>query len=165
MYYDIFQSPLGEMIVAGKDEGLRYVNLQVPEKRVTIEDMWIRDKQASKDAVSQLKSYFAGELENFDLPLAPAGTEFQKKVWKALEAIPYGTRVSYKYIAEVLDKPSGSRAVGMANSKNPIHIIIPCHRVIGSDGKLTGYAHGLAVKSWLLHLEERSVHERGSTCI
>lgn len=158
MYYDIFQSPLGEVLVAGNDEGLRYVNLQVPEKRVMIEDMWIRDKYASKDAVSQLKAYFSGELEIFDLPLAPAGTEFQKRVWKALEAIPYGKRVSYKYIAGITGNPSGSRAVGMANSKNPIHIIIPCHRVIGSDGKLTGYAHGLAVKSWLLDLEGASGH-------
>lgn len=153
MYYHVFECPLGEMLVAGNDEGLKYVNLQVPQKSFNIERSWVRDKYAALETEAQLNAYFEGELRDFDLTLAPEGTEFQKRVWKALIRIPYGETVSYKEIAEAIGNPSGSRAVGMANSRNPIHIIIPCHRVIGFNGKLTGYAHGLEIKSWLLDLE------------
>lgn len=104
-------------------------------------------------AERQLMEYFSGTRREFDLPLNPAGTEFQKAVWKALGEIPYGETRSYKEIARMLNRPKAFRAVGMANHCNPIPVIIPCHRVVGSDGSLTGYAGGLVAKRILLHLE------------
>ena len=103
---------------------------------------------------NQLDEYFAGKRKTFDLPLAPKGTEFQKKVWNALQEIPYGEIRNYKDIAEAVNNPKGSQAVGGANGKNPIAIIIPCHRVIGKNGKLVGYAGGMEQKEKLLHLEK-----------
>lgn len=108
-----------------------------------------------REAGRQLKTYLAGRLRNFDLPLAPRGTPFRQKVWAALTAIPYGETRSYKQIAEAVGCPKGCRAVGMANNRNPIAIVIPCHRVIGADGALVGYGGGLAVKEVLLRLEGR----------
>ncbi len=157
MYYHIFDCVFGEMLVAGDDEGLRYVNLQVPQKSFRIKEEWIRDKEAAADVSEQLNGYFAGELKTFDLTLTPGGTEFQKRLWKALLHIPYGETASYRDIACSIGNPLASRAVGMANSRNPIQIIIPCHRVIGSNGTLTGYAHGLEIKSRLLDLEAKSI--------
>lgn len=107
-----------------------------------------------KEAEKQLLEYLAGTRKTFDLPLAVEGTEFQKKVWEALRSIPYGETRSYKQVAEMLGQPSASRAVGMANNKNPILILTPCHRVLGSDGKLVGYAAGLDIKKKLLELEK-----------
>jgi methylated-DNA-[protein]-cysteine S-methyltransferase len=104
-------------------------------------------------AANQLQEYFAGKRQAFDLPLAPAGTEFQKRVWGALRTIPYGTTRSYADIAHQIGKPNAARAVGMANNKNPIAIVIPCHRVIGANGKPVGYAGGLRIKEFLLNLE------------
>lgn len=106
-----------------------------------------------KEAVLQLSEYFDGTKKSFDLPLAPKGTDFQQKVWKALQTIPYGDTVSYKYIAEAINCPKGFQAVGMANNQNPIPIVIPCHRVVGATGKLVGYAGGLDVKTQLLTIE------------
>jgi methylated-DNA-[protein]-cysteine S-methyltransferase len=107
------------------------------------------------EAFSQLNAYFAGELQVFSLPLAPHGTPFMQMVWKTLLTIPYGKTASYKEIAQAIDKPKAVRAVGQANNKNPIPIFIPCHRVIGSDGKLVGYGGGLPIKVFLLALEYR----------
>ena len=106
-----------------------------------------------KKAAAQLKEYFAGGRKDFDLPLATHGTDFQKSVWSALMRIPSGETRSYKQVAEMIGKPLACRAVGMANNRNPIAIIIPCHRVIGSDGSLTGYGGGMEVKRYLLELE------------
>lgn len=106
-------------------------------------------------AVKQLEEYFAGERKTFSLPLAPAGTDFQRRVWNALMEIPYGKTYSYKQVAELVGNAKASRAVGLANNRNPIAIIIPCHRVIGSNGSLTGYAGGLGMKQMLLDLEKR----------
>ncbi len=106
-----------------------------------------------KEAARQLEEYLDGKLKSFDLPLAPEGTDFQQTVWAALQDIPYGETRTYKQVAEVIGKPEASRAVGTANGKNPILIITPCHRVIGTDGKLVGYAAGLAVKEKLLEME------------
>ena len=106
-------------------------------------------------AVEQLRAYFAGELREFSLPLAPGGTEFQRKVWSALTRIPYGRTTSYAAIARDIGTPRGVRAVGLANGRNPISLIVPCHRVIGSDGSLTGYGGGIERKKWLLAHEER----------
>ena len=106
-----------------------------------------------KRCAEQLDAYFAGELQTFDLPLAPAGTPFQRRVWEILQRIPYGVTWSYKDVAEAADCPRGYRAVGLANNRNPISIIIPCHRVVGSSGALTGYGGGLSNKAVLLELE------------
>lgn len=109
-----------------------------------------------KEAHRQLSAYLAGELKEFSLPLAPRGTDFQHKVWEALRRIPYGETASYKDIAEEVGRPRAFRAVGMANNHNPIPIIIPCHRVIGSDGSLVGYGGGLDLKQRLLNLEKKA---------
>ena len=105
----------------------------------------------------QLKAYFAGELENFDLPLSPQGTPFQQRVWGELQKIPYGDTISYGELARRIGNPKASRAVGLANGSNPISIVIPCHRVIGANGKLTGYGGGLPIKEKLLALEKRQL--------
>lgn len=105
-------------------------------------------------ALEQLKEYFAGERQHFDLPLAAEGTAFQQSVWSQLQAIPYGQLASYKDVAHAVDNPKGVRAVGMANNRNPISIVIPCHRVVGSNGSLTGYGGGLDKKEWLIALEK-----------
>ncbi len=110
-------------------------------------------------ARAQLLSYFAGRLQRFDLPLAPRGTDFQREVWRALAGIPFGATQSYAEIAAGLGRPTASRAVGAANGKNPLPIVVPCHRVVGADGSLTGYAGGLACKDWLLR-HERAVADR-----
>lgn len=111
--------------------------------------------QVLRDAASQLSAYFAGELTVFDLPLAAAGTDFQRRVWAALETIPYGTTWSYAQLAERIGSPAAARAVGLANGRNPISIVVPCHRVIGANGSLTGYGGGMERKRALLALEER----------
>jgi methylated-DNA-[protein]-cysteine S-methyltransferase len=111
-------------------------------------------------AAAQLTAYFAGELSEFDLPLAPDGTQFQRQVWSALRQIPYGTTMSYGELADKLGKPGASRAVGLANGRNPIAIVVPCHRVIGSDGSLTGYGGGLDRKQFLLGLEAGGAQQR-----
>lgn len=107
----------------------------------------------SKETVKQLDKYFAGKREEFDLPLKPMGTDFQLRCWKALCDVPYGTTQSYKDIAERVDSPKGFRAVGLANNRNPLMIIVPCHRIIGANGKLVGYAGGVHIKEHLLRLE------------
>lgn len=114
---------------------------------------WAEDNTIFPNAVSQLAQYFEGRLKQFDLDLQPIGTDFQKKVWQALLTIPYGTTVTYGQIAEQIHNPKACRAVGLANKCNPIPIIIPCHRVIGKNGKLTGFAGGLDIKQALLDLE------------
>lgn len=116
----------------------------------------IQETPLLKKANEELQEYFSGKRKNFDLPLKTEGTDFQRKVWKALQEIPYGETCSYKDIAENIGNIKASRAVGMANNKNPIFIFIPCHRVIGSNGKLVGYAAGLDVKERLLEMEKRN---------
>jgi methylated-DNA-[protein]-cysteine S-methyltransferase len=111
-----------------------------------------------KEAVRQLSEYFAGERTAFSLPLDPKGTDFQKRTWDALQLIPYGETRTYKQIAEAIDCPKGCRAVGMANNRNPLAIVIPCHRVIGANGDLVGYASGLDVKRKLLEMERDDIN-------
>lgn len=115
----------------------------------------LQESPLLREAISQLQAYFAGQLRMFDLPLEPLGTPFQQSVWQALCAIPYGETRSYGAVAASIGNPKAARAVGLANNKNPIAIIIPCHRVIGADGRLVGYAGGLGIKEHLLHLEAR----------
>lgn len=123
-------------------------------------DVDIRETPLLKEAKAQLDAYFAGRLKAFGLPLAPAGTEFQMKVWNALCTIPYGETITYGQLAERIGNANSSRAVGMANSRNPLPVFIPCHRVVGTGGKLTGYTGGLDIKVKLLELEQRVKSKR-----
>jgi methylated-DNA-[protein]-cysteine S-methyltransferase len=154
MYYNIIESPVGPILLAGNEEGLKHLIFLKGKKKADIPEGWIENKDFFKEAARQLKAYFSGELKSFDLELAPEGTDFQKSVWKALCEIPYGKTLTYKEIAVSLGKSRAYRAVGLANNRNPIAIIVPCHRVIGSNGKLTGYASGLDIKEFLLKLEK-----------
>lgn len=154
MYYSIIESPIGPIRLVGNEKGLKYLNFLKGKKRVEIPVDWIENNEFFWEATRQLEAYFSGKLQSFDLKLSPEGTDFQKSVWKALCEIPYGETRTYKEIAESIRKPKAYRAVGLANNRNPIAIVIPCHRVIGSDGKLTGYASGLDIKEFLLRLEK-----------
>lgn len=137
--------------IAEKDGRITNVYLKVDE---VPEDMEVSETPLLREAARQLESYFRGELKEFSLPLEPIGTDFMKRVWTALCEIPYGRTASYGEIAERIGKPGAARAVGLANNRNPIPIIIPCHRVIGADGSLTGYGGGLDLKKRLLDLEK-----------
>lgn len=150
-YLTYTDTPIGRLQIRANDEGLTVVKFIEPDSTVLPENK--PRHPTLQAAVKQLQEYFAGGRKMFDLPLAPAGTEFQHKVWQALVGIPWGATISYLKIAEQLGSKLTIRAVGGANSKNPIAIIIPCHRVIGADGKLTGYAGGLWRKQWLLEHE------------
>lgn len=150
MRYAVVDSPIGELLLTGDGHaltGIRMAPFGAPEHG------WRHDPGAFTAAAEQLHAYFAGELREFDLPLAPSGTAFQRRVWRELTAIPYGRTTTYGAIATALGNATGSRAVGMANGRNPIPIAVPCHRVIGSDGSLTGYGGGLPRKRHLLALE------------
>lgn len=155
MYYDIIESPIGPILLAGDEKGLRHLNFLKGKKIIEVPADWIENKKFFREVARQLEDYFSGKLQSFNLELAPEGTDFQKSVWKALCEIPYGETRTYKEIAVSIGKPKAYRAVGLANNRNPVAIIVPCHRVIGADGKLTGYASGLDIKEFLLRLESR----------
>lgn len=152
-YYTIMPSPVGELALTSDGSALTAVYFEAPKYGPTSTDGWIRDDSVLADARRQLEEYFRGERTEFDLALAPAGTDFQRSVWKALSEIPYAATTSYGAIASSIGKPAASRAVGAANGRNPISIIVPCHRVVGSGGDLTGYGGGLDRKRWLLNHE------------
>jgi methylated-DNA-[protein]-cysteine S-methyltransferase len=154
MNYTQLESPLGPLLLAGDETGLRYI-LFGDGKQAN--PAWREDRIPFEEATRQLQAYFAGELEAFNLPLAPKGTPFQLGVWNRLCDIPYGKTISYGELARRIGNPKASRAVGLANGSNPIPIVIPCHRVIGSNGKLTGYGGGLPIKEKLLALERRQL--------
>lgn len=136
------------------DNGNAITNLYFHEEN-TLEDAIVNETELLKEAGRQLQSYFAGERKEFDLPLAPVGTEFMRRVWDALCEIPYGETRCYQEIAQHISNHKASRAVGLANNRNPIPIFIPCHRVIGKNGKLTGFRSGLNLKKRLLELERQ----------
>jgi len=151
MRYSTLTTPIGELMLTADDDGaLTSVNLP---NRHPDPAGWERDDELLADARRQLTEYFAGERTEFDLPLRPAGAPFQLRVWEALLRIPYGETASYGEMARELGHPTASRAVGAANGRNPIAIVVPCHRVIGANGSLTGYAGGLECKRALLDLE------------
>lgn len=150
MWFDDFNTPIGLLTVAVDPSGLRYVLFANNKYDASGRDSWQRDKSATRAARTQLEEYFAGERRNFDLELNPVGTEFQRRTWLALANIPFGKTCSYGALAEQLGAPKAVRAVGAANGRNPLPIILPCHRVIGSDGSLTGFGGGLPLKQWLL---------------
>jgi methylated-DNA-[protein]-cysteine S-methyltransferase len=149
--YTYVDTPIGAILIAG--DGSAIVETYFAGGQPKPE--WIRDDDALSEAAAELRAYFAGSLQAFDLPLAPRGTEFQQSVWSALLEIPYGQTTTYSAIAEKIGRPAAVRAVGAANGANPIPIIIPCHRVIGASGSLTGFGGGLDVKRQLLALEAR----------
>jgi len=151
------ESPLGPLLLASDEAGLREIHFANGRRPHAPNPEWQENAAAFKEPVRQLRAYFAGELQNFDLPLSPQGTDFQQKVWSELCRIPYGDTISYGELARRIRNPKASRAVGLANGSNPIPIIIPCHRVIGSNGKLTGYGGGLPIKEKLLALEQRQL--------
>jgi len=154
-FYGSMESPIGRLTIVATEEGL--TEIRFPNQRTT-PDAGAPPTGHSKSngarfidqALTQLSKYFAGQLTVFDLTLAPHGTDFQQAVWTQLRAIPYGTTASYGAIAAAICKPTAARAVGMANSKNPLPIVVPCHRIIGSNGALTGFSGGLDIKRWLL---------------
>ncbi len=152
-YFTTMTSPVGELLLTSNGDALTAVYFEDPKYGPTSTDGWIRDDSVLAEARQQLEEYFRGERTEFDLALAPKGTDFQRSVWRALTEIPYAATTSYGAIAARIGKPSASRAVGAANGRNPISIIVPCHRVIGSGGDLTGYGGGLDRKRWLLDHE------------
>ena len=154
MFYDYFDTGLiGTLTLVGDEQGLRHIVFSKKKNPSTIQDDWQKQPEFFARVKAQLRAYFNGELKEFDLALAPVGTPFQLKVWKKLLAIPYGELVSYKNIAEAIGNPKAVRAVGGAIGKNPIPIIVPCHRCIGSDGSLTGFGGGLETKKRVIELE------------
>jgi len=153
MYYDIIYSPIGELMILSNDSGLKKIIFNTAKTKNSPQSGWIKDSFKLKEVREQLDAYFNQKLTKFDLILSPDGTAFQKSIWKELQRIPYGQICSYQDIANSIGKPNACRAVGMANSLNPIPIIIPCHRVIGKNGKLTGYAGGIETKAKLLTIE------------
>ncbi len=155
--YQWMKSPVGKLLLAADERGLRFLLFAEGRTPPCIEPDWKHDSRLLQEPMRQVRAFFAGELHRFDLPLAPQGTEFQKRVWDALLEIPFGETISYGELARRLGNPTASRAVGLANGSNPIAIIIPCHRVIGSNGKLTGYGGGLPNKRWLLDFEHNQL--------
>lgn len=151
--YDILDTSCGALLVAIDENGLRHVDFVDGLRALPIQPEWQQDGEALAPYLAQFRAYFAGELQRFTLPLAAVGTPFQRAVWQALCDIPYGETRSYRDIALAIGKPTAMRAVGAANGRNPLSIIVPCHRVIGKDGSLTGYAGGLPIKQALLKLE------------
>lgn len=153
MYCSYFQSPIGE------------IKIQATEKEISsiefVESLDLHDQSISNEiteqAVYQLEEYFNGQRQSFDLPLSDVGTDFQGSVWQQLKNISYGTTLAYKDIAKKIGKPKAMRAVGSANAKNPLAVVVPCHRVISSNGKLSGYAYGEDKKAWLINFENKNL--------
>lgn len=154
VYYSYYDSPVGSLLLAGDGVALSLLSFPTGKAAGQPEVDWMRRNDAFKTVRQQLAAYFAGEITHFELPLAAVGTEFQRAVWSALQTIPYGATRSYGEIAAQIGRPEASRAVGAANGQNPLGIIVPCHRVIGSNGSLTGFAGGLECKQFLLRLEQ-----------
>lgn len=155
LLYDTFDSPIGALTVAGDSQGIHHILFENNRYDAKGRAHWQRDAQGLRDARTQLLQYLHGERQHFDLPLAPHGTDFQLRVWKALADIPFGQTWSYVALARHIGHPTASRAVGAANGRNPLPIVLPCHRVIGSSGALTGFGGGLPTKAALLQLESR----------
>lgn len=153
MHFRTLDSPIGQLLLAGDPSGLRLLLFANGRDHVKPRPEWQPDHGALDDAARQLTEYFEGKRRTFEMRLAPEGTAFQKTVWNALLEIPYGETTSYGELARRIGNPKAVRAVGLANGSNPISIVIPCHRVIGSNGSLVGYGGGLPVKQALLALE------------
>lgn len=151
--YRKYSSPIGNLLLSGDGTVLEQLLLPNRATTFTIPEDWQEDVNGFSEVTRQLDEYFSGTRKTFSLPLNPQGTEFQKSVWTELQNIPYGTTAQYGEIASRINNPKACRAVGLANSRNPIPIIIPCHRIIGKDGSLTGFGGGIELKKKLLELE------------
>lgn len=153
--FSLLDSPIGELLLTGDGHAVAGIWMQSHRSEWKKTQAWQRDDAAFAATRAQLVQYFAGERSAFELPLMAQGTGFQRKVWHALCEIPYGTTISYGELARRIGQPSAARAVGLANGSNPLPIVVPCHRVIGADGSLTGFGGGIARKQWLLAHEAR----------
>jgi methylated-DNA-[protein]-cysteine S-methyltransferase len=152
-YFTEITSPIGDLTLTSDGRALTGLYMNEHRHRPPLDPAAVRDAAPFEEARWQLSQYFAGERTAFDLELNPSGTPFQREVWQALTEIPYGETVSYGELARRLGRPAASRAVGLANGRNPISIVVPCHRVVGASGSLTGYGGGLERKRFLLELE------------
>ena len=157
-YYSTLSTPIGELLLTSDGAALTGVYFEGH----TPDAAWREDDEILWEAREQLTAYFGGRLTEFTLPLAPSGTPFQMRVWEELNAIPFGTTISYGEQARRLDRPSASRAVGSANGRNPIPVVVPCHRVVGAGGGLTGFGGGLDRKKWLLEHEAAVLADLGA---
>jgi methylated-DNA-[protein]-cysteine S-methyltransferase len=157
LFYKIISSPVGSLTLVASDKALVYLGWGAKLPQAIAKNLELASPSNCKllqDAETQLNEYFLGKRTSFDIPVAPSGTEFQKRAWAQLLDIPYGSTISYRQQASMIGKPTAARAIGAANGKNPIAIIVPCHRVIGVSGKLTGFAGGLGIKQKLLAFEK-----------
>jgi methylated-DNA-[protein]-cysteine S-methyltransferase len=157
MNYTTIESPVGPLLLAADEGGLRFISFADKKRAVKPQGDWTETAKPFAEVIRQLRAYFRGELREFDVKLNMKGTEFQMLVWESLLEIPYGETTSYGALAKRIGKADAVRAVGLANGSNPIPIIVPCHRVIGSNGSLTGYGGGLPIKEKLLALESRQL--------
>lgn len=155
MYYTEYNSPIGPLLLVGDGQCVHKIVFPQNHQPAEPDFQWVLNKEAFDSLSAELDAYFIGTLQQFTVPLNPGGTEFQQTVWQALRNVEYGATCSYRDIATAIGKPKASRAVGSANGANPIPIVIPCHRIIGTNGTLTGFAGGLHTKHWLL------THEAG----
>ncbi len=153
MLYTTLDSPIGELLLAGDGNALQHLSMQGGRRPLRLGAGWIRDDAAFANVAAQLSEYFGGARRAFDVPLALNGNPFEQRVWAELLTIPYGETASYGEIARRIGSPDAARAVGLANGRNPVAVIVPCHRVIGANGTLTGYGGGLERKRLLLDLE------------
>lgn len=160
IFHDDLDTPIGRLRLVMDEVGLAYVSLPHEKHPLEIRSHWRRDRTRLAEARRQFEAWFAGELHVFDLPLHPRGTPFQLAVWEGLRTIPYAETRSYGDLARQIGRPRAVRAVGAANGANPLSIVVPCHRVIGSNGSLTGYGGGLDAKRWLLAHERRHAPAR-----
>ncbi|MGB8699457.1 MAG: methylated-DNA--[protein]-cysteine S-methyltransferase, partial [Thermosynechococcaceae cyanobacterium] len=153
--YTVYESPIQTLRLVSDGRSLIGLYMMSEKHRLTAQDDWVEDESVAPflETKQQLTAYFAGTLTEFDVPLQMQGTVFQQHVWEALKSIPYGATLSYGELAQQIGQPKASRAVGLANGRNPVSIIVPCHRVIGANGKLTGYGGGIERKQWLLNHE------------
>lgn len=154
-HYCYYHTPIGRLLLIGEDGMLEQLHFPNSAEQTVIEDNWHQDEECFADVLQQLEEYFAGHRQEFSVKMRLKGTDFQRRVWQELRQIPYGKTASYGDIAKRIDNPKACRAVGAANGKNPVPIIIPCHRIIGNDGSMTGFGGGLELKRTLLELENR----------
>jgi methylated-DNA-[protein]-cysteine S-methyltransferase len=150
--YAVVPGPIGNLLLTSDGSALTGLHMD-PGEGFTIDPSWEEGDDVLSRTADQLRAYFAGELRQFDLPLALAGTPFQQRVWRELRRVPYGQTISYQELARRVGNPKASRAVGAANGQNPVAVIVPCHRIIASDGTLGGFGGGLERKEWLLNHE------------
>lgn len=163
MDYAIVPTPIGRLLLVADAGALLRIDFDGSWSYARIGADWREGSPLLERAAAQLREYFAGHRREFELPLAPKGTEFQRRVWNELTRIPHGTAISYATLAQRIGSPAAMRAVGAANGRNPIPVVVPCHRVVGADGSLTGFGGGLPLKRWLLAHEGADLSALGGS--